>query len=709
MYIQPSSTLILLKGCPCDPDYNNTLYFATADLQETYFKTLAKYTFSDLSYIRVNRGEIRIEKKTEDLYDCNYMMFQNTAFGNKWFYAFVKGVDYVSNTTASIKFEIDEIQTWYFETVFNQCVIQRTHPKDDTIGSNRVDEQLNIGEYVFKKLPNMFRDEEGTGHFLVLSTLDYSDSAHIKDSQGAVYFGLYSGYTVVYIPDAPTLLRLIAQTVDQGKGGGIKAIYYTPERIGTAFKNLATAVNHPAYFDYGVPRNYSDIDGYKPKNNKLYTWPYNGLYVTDNNGTSANYRFENFPSECHFNLNFVANPVPTAALVPLNYNGVTGENYNEKFKISVTADCVWTEDSYSQYIADNGGLGGIIASMISGPILSAAGGLATGALVGGPVGAAAGTASVLTQGLNVANNAVNTIVGMSRAMTMPDQAKGKLCGLLNCISGHWGFDSYYVTVRKEFAEMIDGVFDRVGYAVNALGTPERKNRPHWTYIKTQGCSLLGSVPSDSARKICQIHDNGITYWVSPNEVGNYSIDNSPEGEPPTPVDPVEPSTPENFIPRLSEDGILNNPYWYKDNIYYQSGYGMPNCTCYALGRWYEIQGSAKAFNFPGYWDGMEWYQMCADAGYQTSKTVPMVGACMSWTHGTAGHVAIVERINYNEDGSIYSVTTSNSAWGGTFWYEQEILASSGWKYRDDQTFNGFGYHPSLTAQAQQTGGRTDGT
>lgn len=38
-----------------------------------------------------------------------------------------------------------------------------------------------------------------------------------------------------------------------------------------------------------------------------------------------------------------------------------------------------------------------------------------------------------------------------------------------------------------------------------------------------------------------------------------------------------------FIPRLSEGGIRGSAYWYSDNIYYQSGYGMPNCTCYAYG------------------------------------------------------------------------------------------------------------------------------
>lgn len=43
-----------------------------------------------------------------------------------------------------------------------------------------------------------------------------------------------------------------------------------------------------------------------------------------------------------------------------------------------------------------------------------------------------------------------------------------------------------------------------------------------------------------------------------------------------------------FTPRLNDNGILNNFHWYSENPFYQAGYGMPNCTCYAWGRFWEI-------------------------------------------------------------------------------------------------------------------------
>ena len=37
----------------------------------------------------------------------------------------------------------------------------------------------------------------------------------------------------------------------------------------------------------------------------------------------------------------------------------------------------------------------------------------------------------------------------------------------------------------------------------------------------------------------------------------------------------------SYTPRLDANGILNNFHWYSQNPFYQSGYGMPNCTCYS--------------------------------------------------------------------------------------------------------------------------------
>ena len=79
----------------------------------------------------------------------------------------------------------------------------------------------------------------------------------------------------------------------------------------------------------------------------------------------------------------------------------------------------------------------------------------------------------------------------------------------------------------EQAKMIDDYFTRFGYAIKKTQIPNRNARPHWTYVKTIGCVIEGSCPADVEATICSIYDNGITFWNNPDEIGDYSLDNSP--------------------------------------------------------------------------------------------------------------------------------------------------------------------------------------
>lgn len=117
----------------------------------------------------------------------------------------------------------------------------------------------------------------------------------------------------------------------------------------------------------------------------------------------------------------------------------------------------------------------------------------------------------------------------------------------------------------------------------------------------------------------------------------------------------------SFTPRLNSNGMQGNPWWYSSgNPFYASGYGLPNCTCYAYGRYAEIRNGFA--NLPT-GDGKDWY---ANATAFERGSVPKLGAvvCYGSTSGNyGGHVAIVEQIN--SDGSI---VTSNSAYHGTYFF-----------------------------------------
>lgn len=110
-----------------------------------------------------------------------------------------------------------------------------------------------------------------------------------------------------------------------------------------------------------------------------------------------------------------------------------------------------------------------------------------------------------------------------------------------------------------------------------------------------------------------------------------------------------------FTARLSAPGYSNKYYFDDDyNVFYASGYGMPNCTAYAYGRAYEILGKEPKLSWAsaGYW-----YDYNRSNGYYKYGKTPKVGAIACWSYSGGGHVAVVEQIDSNG-----AMTLSNSAY-----------------------------------------------
>ena len=146
-----------------------------------------------------------------------------------------------------------------------------------------------------------------------------------------------------------------------------------------------------------------------------------------------------------------------------------------------------------------------------------------------------------------------------------------------------------------------------------------------------------------------------------------------------------------FTARMSAPSELDSEY-YADNPFYQSGYGLPNCTCYAWGRFYEISGERPTLSLR---DAENWYGYTGD-GYKRGQE-PKLGAVICWKRGAvgddsdgAGHVAIVEKIY--DDGSIL---TSNSAYASTFFYTKRLYPENDYSFNRAYTLQGFIYNPAV--------------
>lgn len=280
VYIYPQTNIKLLKDVPLDTTYDHTLWFDNASAQFEYFSALTKYNMNNYSYQRVQKGVTRVGIKADSLYDCNYMMFQNSAYGNKWFYAFITSVEYVNDVTSNISFEIDVMQTWLFDCSPDYCFVEREHSESDQIGVNIIPENLDTGEYVF----NDYQDLTPVLQAMCIIVM-ICDNA--EDPSGNMIEGIYSGCTLMAFNTTDKGIDALNKTLSNfnQKPEAIVGMYMCPviateqtipdkgEILGRSFKVHSFNVGIKA-----VTTN-DKLNGYKPRNNKLYTYPYNFLSV----------------------------------------------------------------------------------------------------------------------------------------------------------------------------------------------------------------------------------------------------------------------------------------------------------------------------------------------------------------------------------------------------------------------------------------------
>ena len=153
---------------------------------------------------------------------------------------------------------------------------------------------------------------------------------------------------------------------------------------------------------------------------------------------------------------------------------------------------------------------------------------------------------------------------------------------------------------------------------------------------------------------------------------------------------MPPEEPTVYVPRLTDEGMRGNPYWYSRNPFYQAGYGLPNCTAYAWGRWWECSDIDHNFsNRPLLSTGNaeDWYNY--NDGYERGST-PALGAVLCLADGPYsgdGHVAVVEEILPD-----MSIRVSESNWGGLY-FDTAVYNPPHYLKAAGYRFQGFIYNP----------------
>lgn len=152
---------------------------------------------------------------------------------------------------------------------------------------------------------------------------------------------------------------------------------------------------------------------------------------------------------------------------------------------------------------------------------------------------------------------------------------------------------------------------------------------------------------------------------------------------------TRPSNNKNYI--VTGSGGWNTCI--KGNPTYAPANALANCVGYASGRFNEIINIARDTSGCTYktlnCNAINFKERAEAAGLKTGST-PRRGAIMCWGNSGAGHVAIVERVDSNNQ-----VYTSESGWGSSsiFWNSTRSNSNGRWGLASNYYFRCFIYLP----------------
>ena len=526
--VVPSSNIILLKT-PFELDYKNNLTFSNITAQLNYFNSLPHTEITDATYQR-KEGVIRYPALIDNILSYNYCMYQNENFSNKWFFAFIKNMEFVNNNVTNITIETDVFQTYQFDITYKQSFVEREHVNNDTVGLHTIPEGLETGEYVCNShVIDDAMDELTSELMYVLSTtLDLqssSPSSSAKFTQAGVrkYNGIASG--CVYYPLFTTseLTQVLNALADKGQIDGVNGLFMAPRIfLGSATGPEMPESNSPHTYTNTISKQ-TTLNGYTPKNNKLKCYPFNYLLVSNNNGTNVVMHYEDFGSSCTFKIDMAITPGCSIRMIPTNYKGIT-ENDENAINMGKLPICSYPVDMYTNWLTQNSvNIGGVtfssddinIGMASSNAVLGTIGNIASGNYMG-----------AINSAVNGAGGIANALIAKKQHELTPPQARGNLnAGDVITSEGKNTFHFYKMSIKQEYAKCIDDYFSMFGYQVNSVKTPNITGRRNWNYIKTIDINIIGDVIQDDMQKLKNIFNNGVTLWHNPSTYLDYSQNN----------------------------------------------------------------------------------------------------------------------------------------------------------------------------------------
>lgn len=524
----PETKLRLYSGVPWSNEYEHVrLYNSKAELLEhleLYRRNIPGADLSHLAPIRVGNYDIRVPFTEMKALNLNYLAFQNTGISNEWVFCFIDSIEWLSEKTTRINFSLDVFQNNFYSTNIKPCFVEYHHipRREDGIGVNLVPVNLEAGEAIVSQHKKLNLTPTDCCIFVTRGTVEQSwfDG---RVENGVYCWGSIGHYDVTTDDGLEKINGLLKEYNDQGAQDAVIGLFMSPKLCigalgGKEIKPKTTSMQISG----------NAFEGYKPKNKKLYSYPWLYCLADNNQGNTHIYRYEysyNQNKSIEFDSYGTIATLPQVLTAPKNYK--TRENLkhglmNEALINSSFPMCSFSSDTYRAWLAQN--KSSIALSQVQTAVNSTIGlgtsiaGLAGGSLQGG-INGASKTTSAFWDALGMLANQTDRSrnAGVTHGKALSENV---MTGIKEC-----GVDFYEMSCKRQFAEMADSFFEEFGYPINKITMPNLRSRSRWNYVKTSHCGFTGNIDLDQLKKLRNIFDNGVTLWHT-DDIGNYSLSNN---------------------------------------------------------------------------------------------------------------------------------------------------------------------------------------
>lgn len=551
------SKIIIAQGIKLDNDYKNVLSYTQQEMLDLVNSNDHKLAIAtDYSFIRQEKNMVQVGFAYSTVCNGNYMAFQNKDYNNRWFFAFIRDVEYVNDRTVNIIFDIDVWSTFYSDLSIMKCFVEREHVNNDTIGLHTVPENLSTGDMVCES--ETYDTTLGASWFYIGIYTDWQPKSggSVGDQYAGVrvYNRCVTGHNLflfkltidsrrdpttheLNINDRPThepdifdLSDFVEITNNDGHIEDLKDMFIVP--AGALDENELVKVDvvravgtfskysqyyayrqsfQPETYNVNIPKVHS-FNGITIKNNKCYCYPYNYLLVTNNNGNQNIYKYELFTdsNNATFETQLALSIGISGRTVPINYSGIEINN-DESLPLGKYPTCGWTADSFTNWLTQQA------VNLPTKLVGTGAGVVMASAMYGPAGGAIAGLGTIID------------LIGGFRDQSLKANIEG---------GGNTG-DVTYASLNNTFVykcmrsklediKIVDDFFTRFGYKINETKTPNVTGRRYWNYIKIAGNDRFasGNIQTKFLDTINEIAQKGTTIWHSHDNIGNFDLNNT---------------------------------------------------------------------------------------------------------------------------------------------------------------------------------------